>query len=360
MKKEFWLLLLKAMIYGLCIWGIIVGINVAVDASSVIRPKHMEMAKLALAGNIVSVPNNYNERVYQVCIVENIDCVPETIVIGNSRGMYLGKETTGYDDIYNNCVSGGCIEDYYALLGLYYDKFHKLPLRVIMEVSPWIFYGDIPETRWKEDDKYRTVACSFYKTVNGSELETDNSEPENPYISIAYFRYNIGQWKGLGNKVFEEEIAHISMDESEQADFPDGTIRYNSDIENESDERTERVISGSKGAYTYQNSDQMTAVDIEKAEMFESLVSYLMENGTEVIFYMSPFSVTQCFYSLDENLNPGYILAYDYIKNLAEKNNIEVHGGYDARDFGLTDCRFIDCMHLDKEGTKIVWSSSNN
>lgn len=354
-KDDFIKVILKVFVYGTVLLGVIVSVNYAVDASSVIKPQYTEMARLALVGNIVATPENYNERVYQVCIVNELDKIPETVVIGCSRGMFLGEEITGYDNLYNNCVSGACIEDYYALLGLYYKKYGVMPRRVIIETSPWIFYADNPEGRWREDGYYHDAACDFYMIVNGIELaEKSNVDEENPYISLSYFRYNIEQWREQGNKVFEED-ARVSIDTSEAADYPDGSIRYEASLENESDERLKKVMETS-GACTYQNSNSMKEIDAEKSLRYENLMDYLQRNGTDVIIYMQPFSVTQCKYSIDDNLNPGYMLVQYYLYDLAKGRGIKVHGSFDARDWNLTDNRFIDYMHLDKIGTSIVWT----
>lgn len=356
-RKEFLLFFIKAVLYEIGILVVIVFVNVVVDASFVIKPQHTKMAELAIAGNIVAVPENYNERVYQVCIVNNMIKIPQTIVIGSSRGMYLGKEITGYNNIYNNCVSGGCIEDYYALLGLYQKKFNRIPQRVIIEVSPWNFYGDIPEQRWTENDAYREAACNFYKEVNNVDMFLYYDKyRENPYISLAYFRYNIKQWKELGSVVFEDEIANISSDISEQAEFPDGTIRYKAELENMSLERIKKVQECSTGALTYQNGDQMKKVDDSKIQMFENLIDYLIKNDIEVILYMAPFSESQCKYSFDQKLNMGYTMSYDYLIKYANKKGIEIRGGYDAREVGVTDKYFIDAMHIDRAGSAIVWN----
>ena len=45
-----------------------------------------------------------------------------------------------------------------------------------------------------------------------------------------------------------------------------------------------------------------------------------------------------------------------YIDDVAERYNITVVGGYDARDFDLPDEDFIDFMHIDKYGTNKVWN----
>lgn len=353
-RKDLVRLIIKAFIYGVSTFTVVVGVNFAVDASSVIRPQHTQMAKLALDGNIVAVPENYNERAYQVCIVDGLTKIPETVVIGSSRGMFVGEEITGYEDIYNHCVSGACLEDYYALLGLYHDKYKAMPKRVIIETSPWIFYGGNPEGRWREVGRYHDAACTFFEEVNGVGLtESDHTDAEDAYISLSYFRYNIQQWREQGQKVFEED-ARISTDTSEAADLPDGTIRYEAALEYESEERLKQVLS-TNGACTYEDSDNMKEIDTEKSLRYEDLIDHLQDNGTEVIIYMQPFSVTQCKYSFDEGLDPGYSLAYDHVIELANRKSIEVRGGYDARDFDLSDVRFIDHMHLDREGTYLVW-----
>lgn len=357
-KRDFVLFLLQVLIYELAIALIIVYTNISIDAAYVIRPQHTEMAKLALSDNIVAQPENYNERVYQVCIVANMKIVPETIVIGSSRGMYLGTEITGYQHLYNNCVSGACIEDYYALLGLYYQKFNELPQRVIIETSPWVFYKDNPEARWLENDIYKESARYFYRVVNETDLPVSESiETENPYISMPYFRYNIERFKENGWHIPKED-ARISTDGTEAADYPDGTIRYKAEFETENEQRLSGVLA-TNGACTYNNSHLMRKVDIDKTDSYVSLIDFLQGKGIEVIIYLQPFSVTQCRYALDDGLNPGYPIAEQYIRDMVKKKDITLHGSYDARDWGLTDHQFIDYMHLDRLGTDITWNGSS-
>lgn len=354
-NRGFILLFLQVLIYETAIALIIACTNISIDASYVIQPQHTEMAKLALSGNIVAQPQNYNERVYQVCIVSNMKTIPETIVIGCSRGMYLGTEITGYQNLYNNGVSGACLEDYYALLGLYYNKFQKLPQRVIIETSPWIFYTDNPERRWLEDETYRKSACSFYELVNETNLSvSESTKTENPYISMPYFRYNVEQFKENSWHIPKED-ARISSDVTEAAKYPDGTIRYKAELEMENDNRLSGVLA-TNGACTYQNSHLMTEVGMDKANSYVSLIDFLQNNGVEVIIYMQPFSVTQCKYSLDDGLNPGYPAAEQYIRDIADQKNIKLYGSYDARDWGLTDNRFVDSVHLDRQGTDTIWN----
>ena len=115
MRKDILLFIGKAAIYGAAVIAIIIGVNYFVDSAYMISANsHDGMAKLELEGNAVAVPQNYNERIFQICIVDNMKKMPETVVIGTSRGMFLGKEITGYEDLYNSCISNAVVEDYYG------------------------------------------------------------------------------------------------------------------------------------------------------------------------------------------------------------------------------------------------------
>ena len=84
----------------------------------------------------------------------------------------------------------------------------------------------------------------------------------------------------------------------------------------------------------------------------------MQEHGTEVILFLAPFSPTQCGYSFDQDLNPGFRLVEEYLRDLTEKKEIRLIGGYDSRAFGLTDEQYIDYSHPDKSAIKTVWESA--
>lgn len=336
--------------------SIVIGINYFIDASGAITPgSYYGMARLALSGNIVATSLNYNERLYQVAIIETMQSIPNTIVIGCSRGMFLGEEITKYKNLYNNCVSAACMEDYYAILGLYNKKFSKLPQRVIVETSPWIFYKYNPSSRWKEQDVYASEAKELYKLINGKDLVINRSG-ESPYISIPYFRHNLEVFVRDGIAAFKRKTPRISTNISEAADYPDGSLRYAAHLENESEERL-KGVQNTKGAVTYQDSNNMTELNKEKISDYENMLDFLISKNVEVIIYLQPFSVTQCHYSFDEGLNAVFLEAERYLHELGIRRGVKIVGGFDARDFGLSDERFIDFMHLDKKGTKIVWET---
>ena len=369
-----WKLILRVAIAAVLIVGLIVGVNYFVDASQVITSRGQEqMAELVLGGNIVAVPENYNERVYQTAILGQMKEMPETIVLGASRGMYLGKDVTGYESIFNHCVSGASIEDYYAVPELYMEKFGKYPERVILEISPWVLNEFNPELRWIEIFSYRSTIEKLYEKLNGRKPEAKNEigdtnpfdaegkpfySKENPWFSLPYFQYNCYIISQKGLKAFRGNPARISTDPDEAAELPDGSLRNPADQENPNPQRLAQV-QAETGAVTFEYAHRMTQVGDKESAALEALIRELQDRGTEVILFLAPFSPTQCGYSFDQDLNPGFRLAEAYLRDLAEKKNIRLIGGYDARVFGLTDEQYVDYSHPDKSAVRTVWESAS-
>ncbi len=371
-NKRFLLFLFQVFVTAALALGIVVGINYFVDASHVISSRSQEeMAKLALEGNPVAVPENYNERIYQMAVLNRMPSIPETVVIGASRGMLLGSAVTGFESLYNSCVSGACLEDYYALLELYRQRFSRYPERVILEVSPWIFNRYNPEIRWTEIYSYRMAAEKLYENLNHTKPEiravemdpgSSKGQPfysrENPYFSLPYFQYNCETLRRKGLDAFRGDPARVSTDPSEAAEYPDGSMRYPASQENAGEERLAKVMAAS-GPVTYEKSDRMTDLDPNRKEAYESLVQDLLGHGSKVIFYLQPFSPAQCRFSFDENQNPGFSLAETYLRGFAAANGIRVVGSYDARKYNISDADFMDNIHPDRDGTEIVWSADD-
>ncbi len=355
-NKEFIGFSIRVLIGLTLIVGFIMGTNCLIDGSSVISggKLYSNMAQLALSGHIVATPKNYDGRKYQVAVIDELTKEPDTIVIGSSRGMFIGSEIMSDQNLYNHCVSGGIIADYYAILGLYEKRFSALPHRVIIETSPWCFYGDVPEGRWMENKAYREACQGFYESINGTVMEMANEDQENPYLSLAYFQYNLNALKENGITVLIKEKARVSVDELEAADYPDGTIRYDVSLEKSTPDRL-KVVQSDKGALTYHNVDKMMGLDTRLRQDYENLLHYLLDHGIQVIIYLAPFSVTQCQYSFDDNLNPAINEVESYLREFSIENNIAIVGSYDARNLGLSDEVFIDRMHMDRKGNEMVW-----
>lgn len=336
--------------------GLVALVNDRIDASQVIHgDMYPQMAELALSGETIAVPANYDERRFQAAVILDMEKIPQTIVIGSSRGMFTGSDTTGLEDIYNHCVSGAILADDYAILGLYEEKFGTLPERVIIETSPWVFYQDVPEARWMENEDYKKAAEEMFLRVNGEPLPSGQSaseKTENPYLSLSYFQYNLEALRK--SDPLSQKKVRISETEAEKADLPDGTIRYEAARENASEQRLQ-TVQDTTGGITYHDLDRMKGPDEALCKAYENLLRYLKDKGVKTVIFMAPFSATQCYYIYEQDLNPGVGLTEQYLKELGRKDNIPVVGGFDARTLGLTDETFIDYMHLDRSGNRILW-----
>lgn len=103
----------------------------------------------------------------------------------------------------------------------------------------------------------------------------------------------------------------------------------------------------------------MTELDDDKVSDYENLIDFLEKNGVEIEFFMQPFSVTQSESIYDEGTNPVFSDVEEYLREIGKQHSIRIIGGYDARDFDISDEDFIDFMHIDSAGTRIVWNTAN-
>jgi hypothetical protein len=339
-------------------------INYFVDTSH-IWANYEKMAKLSLQGKTVATPANYNEREYQHQIIKNQKRIPDTIVIGSSRGMFLGKEILKQSSVYNHCISGGCIMDYFALLGLYQIIWRKMPSNIIIEISPWMFSNVSQEKRWQENQEYAYSAITFYDNIICKNSSFSKySFYNNPIYSFPYLYTNItktmqnlikfGVRQGfLRNKLIVRE----SQNNNEQADLPDGVIRYPYEIENKNESRTKKVKESSKKAVSYQNCDKMESIDQERFENFVILIDYLQKQKVNITFFLAPFSETQSKYIYENNTNPVFKDIEKALTKLAIKHNIKLIGSYDASKYNLKDESFSDFMHGDKDSINLIWNN---
>lgn len=323
-----------------------------------------KLAKLAINGKTVAVPRSYNEREFQHQIIRNLQSVPNTIVIGSSRGMYLGKEILNSNTVYNHCVSGGNLFDYFAILGLYKQYCDKIPDNIIFEVSPWVFSDVSPEGRWTENYYYRIAAIDFYKFITDKNQVFIKYFPfKSPVFSFTYMYTNItntlqncikyGYKKGLKINDF---LIQESNDEKEQADLPDGVIRYPFEVENKNEGRTKKVKDSSNGAVKYQNCDEMKSLSNLKYNDFKSLILWLKMQNVNMTFFLAPFSRSQSEWIYKKNSNPVFLTIEKQLLDLSKELGIRFIGGYNADKFNLSDDEFSDFMHGDKESIYKVWN----
>ena len=317
------------------------------------------IAKQSLQGKTIEIPANYNEREYQHQIIKHLSKIPDIIVIGSSRAMYLGKEILNKESVYNHCVSGAILMDYYAITGLYQNYWHKMPDNIIIELSPWIFSNISNECRWTENFNYCSAASNLYETITGNSVNTViKNFFNNPLFSFKYFYTNLQKALNLQSIFGMPQSLIITQTCSainNLTEMSDGTILYPKNLEQPGKERLQLVKLTSNKPVTYQDCHLMKGIDSELFKSFELLIEFLKKNNKKITFFLAPFSPSQHQYIIQHNSNPLFSVLEDNLKKFAKKNNIEVIGSYNPSPFNLQDENFIDFMHIDRNSIKEIW-----
>ena len=82
----------------------------------------------------------------------------------------------------------------------------------------------------------------------------------------------------------------------------------------------------------------------------------------DLITYIIPLDIKRLDFLLPVGISFYIFQTLSYVIDVYRgrvkaERNIAVIGGYDARKYDISDENFIDFMHLDKMGTRIVWES---
>ncbi len=129
-------------------------INYFVDPAHILcktdRSYEEGMAALLLKGLNVADASNYDERLLQEFYIKGLteSDRKEIIVLGSSRAGQICSNLFPLASFFNNSVSGGSLEDYVAITGIYLGK-GLLPKEVILGIDPWLFNRNNGQNRWK-------------------------------------------------------------------------------------------------------------------------------------------------------------------------------------------------------------------
>ncbi|RYG17049.1 MAG: hypothetical protein EOO07_11930 [Chitinophagaceae bacterium] len=104
------------------------------------------MAKFLLKNENIVVDRNYDERKFQIfrILLEPTD--PETLVLGSSRVLQIGKDVLSSNSL-NLGVSGASLEDLIALADVASSKFNSR--QIIIGIDPWLFNSNSYQDRWQ-------------------------------------------------------------------------------------------------------------------------------------------------------------------------------------------------------------------
>lgn len=96
-------------------------------------------------------------------------------------------------------------------------------------------------------------------------------------------------------------------------------------------------------AADFGNGEKFVAMSSERQKLFETFIGYLLDQGLEVEFYLSPLPVQVC------SKKPVFKAVETYLRSYASDRGIRIRGSYNARKYGLSLADFYDGMHPRKE-----------
>lgn len=345
-KKQKWLWLLPFLLLPL--W--LMFINYVADPANIFRNVSKDIATSIISGNRTFVASgNVEVRDVKYQLIMAMPDDTETVAVGPSLVMCVGKELVGTDSFYNLGVFRADFYDILAQFGVM-DIYGKHPQRVIFCVDSFFFDDNMFEN---ESGHIPLMPYADYmlNILNGREAdspETDLiSERKNKFeqlFSISYFQASIEYIKTNDSLLFER--MGIADEATEMAYFmPDGSRVYakkfrEKDVDDVAKhaEKYNIVRLFSKGQH----------ISDEATDTFEKLINYLRTQGTDVELYLCPLAPS-LWNRLDLDEYPVLTEIESYANEIAEKYGLKITGSYNPHILGVTDDKFYDCRHFRRE-----------
>ena len=304
-----------------------------------------------LSGRMLSGIRTVNNRYVHKRIIEKMQKIPNTIVLGSSRSFLLrdsclGLKSTG--SYFNHSLEGGRLKDYIAILGIYKRK-GVLPARILIEVVPRLFDKRSETTLYFSH--WLSIAHDYYYFMNALNYNT-------PPFTTAYrdTQYKILKTKRL--IAYSDTIEHVnSLVSGEELDYriancnypevflkmPDGSLCYPFSKRNQYGSFTEeenRHYLETMEEHIHQQSLQ---------QMFIDLINYLEKNGTQVVFFLPPYN-PYTYHEITKNRALRYVHNYErMILDLAASKKIPVIGSYNPHISHLSYKDFFDAVHINND-----------
>lgn len=319
----------------------------------------MDIAYQLNQGKIIAGVSNYDDRLLQLYRLQDFQkkqqttwSVPDTIVIGSSRSMQIHRGS-GVDAL-NLSVSGASFEDYVAIL----QAASSLPFsKIIIGVDPWVFNKNNSQTRWNS-------ICSVYRMGMKEILNkttTSKGCSNSKWQQLFNLSYTIASTKLILSRIREPEnssgVWHEKADDSPEQLFdlirPDGSRVYNRIFAEASVAKVEADAKG-YGYPPIYALGEFLKLDNDNKFLFEKLMQELRKKK-EVVIFLPPYHPKA--YSLVIANVPLVKDVESYLRNLSQKESIELVGSYDPSKADCSQEEFFDGMHPKDSCVKKIFSS---
>ncbi|MCB9425713.1 MAG: hypothetical protein H6584_01595 [Flavobacteriales bacterium] len=323
---------------------VLVGVNYYGDAANIFRTGYeLKMAKIISGGNYVTNIGNYDERVFQKEIIEQMIQSPNTVVLGASRSLFLNSEILGEKDVFNNSVSGASLEDIIAIYEIYKSN-NILPEKIILDIEPYYFNINHGQTRWKSIKSY------YFKFKKHEESSAVLDDKFKELFSLSYFQSSI---LNVSNVLFSKSKLEATKVKNNimMTKLTDGTLAYDKAYreasKTEIDKKVESSLSGN--LYSIEKFDEIDKITLND---FKNLIHEMQKNKITVEFFFCPYHPKT--YNRIKDSYPMVLKTENLIKQIAIDNNIKFYGSYSPFEMELDDTFFYDAYHCKEIGIKRI------
>ena len=346
------MLLKKCVAVVILTYSVIVLCNYYVDTANIFHTDILvDIAEKLHGGKIVENPGNIDEGLFQKTMIQSMTHTPETVVVGSSHIMY---EPWEFDDYYVAGLSGAYLGDYYATIGLLEEANH-MPQHIVIGVDPWAFMSaanagrhvSINDFARREIERVSGSEASKYTGIYNDGKSTLKKVKE--LLSISYFQASVSAIKSNGIKYYLHRQV-VCVDNSELGKkskiMPTGRrIFAQGDIHTVQENDNDVAAALRKGSI-YQLGKGFSELQMSNLEEFESLICYLQAKGVKVEFYLHPWYPDVYDYFKNNVQFSGVLKTENYLREMANRHGIIVHGSYDPELTHSNKEDFADWFHL--------------
>lgn len=318
------------------------GLNYALDVKSLFHRELIDDAAQWLKeGNDLLEVHLINNRYLQKKYIETLDEANEVVVLGQSRCNKIGKELFPEKRFFNHWAPNGTIYEVLAFYNLY-EKEGILPEEIIIGLSPQSLSAE-----WKYKDKVLAPDFDEMSAKLGfSQFEIPIPTAQNRvFLLRELFSANYL----MTNLKYDRLVPQIADNRNHPAIYlNDGSSAQKSFMTGPKDLIQAREVI---------DIEVLSIKDIEEEEyaLFEAFFKYLtQEQGIRVSFFVLPYH--PLIYNQEHIREP---LAQWEARFTRWSNDygIEVIGGIDPKEFGLTDADYLDIDHVNREATNRIFEA---
>ena len=325
------------------------------------------MVDIILSGKNVANFENYDERIFEIILIEKYPKFVDTAILGSSRMMQIGSSFFNNNTtVLNNGLSGATIEDDIAIIWKHYER-GNLPHNIIIGLDPWILNKNNEQSRWN------SIKPEYMRGLELLDIDPDGEDdsPASP-VFLFYHKYAsllsrdivIASLKKLILK-YNNPVYPTTRTNSDVAiRLGDGSYSYPEDIRNVSVREVEKKAREYAFSQPIYSLGYYNDIDPDKKNKLVKLIRFLSTNNVNVTIILPPYHPI-VYQEISSNPSYAQVMESEKIfQELGRSQGISVLGSYDPSKIKITSGDFFDGMHLNQKGLikllEINPTSNNN